>query len=41
VRNLALLEAYHASVQLHKADEGMRVEELRHKVVQGQHREEE
>jgi amino acid adenylation domain-containing protein len=41
VRSLALLEAYHASVQLYKAEEGMGIEELRQKVVQAQHREEE
>src|SRR5262249_55784091 len=41
VRSLALLEAYHTSVELYKASGEMSVEELRRRVQQGERKEEE
>jgi pristinamycin I synthase-3/4 len=41
VRSLPLLEAYHASVQLHKAPAAMSLEALRRNISQALHREEE
>jgi amino acid adenylation domain-containing protein len=41
VRSLPLLEAYHTSVQLYKADGELSVKELRQRIQQGQRKEEE
>lgn len=41
VRNLQLLDAYHASVQLHKAPQDQHIEELRGKVAAAKRQEEE
>ncbi len=41
VRNLALLEAYHASVQIYKAGDEIAKEELQRRIKQGERKEEE